>query len=441
MKEKEYYMNNKNYKNNIHICICIYIFIAILFSTIGYSAMNSIVSFTGNVALRVGENIRITDVVKSSSVNNALSTYEDFSKNTLSLGTVMPAGSTITYKFTIKNSSSNDYILKSLTTTGTNAKATQTTSLTITNQTSTSILSSGRIKKSTTSTYIITLTNNTTNSITDQRLLTFNFSPIYKITYNLDKGTNDSSNPVEYFTGESITLVDPTSSWYEFIGWTGSNGSTPIKKLSVDTSKGGDLAFSANFEYPTFENGESFNANIKSLTGGSSGENDLIIAINIINSLPSNFTSSTPYVDVSVNKNGKILAYYLDNQIYIYSQATNMYLNNDSSLMFHELTSLTSIDLSKFDTSRVTNMNAMFHALKKLTSLDVSSFDTKNVTNFEGMFWACFKLTSLDLSNFNTSKATTMSKMFCDCQNLESLTLGNKFLTTKVTDMYAMFLQ
>ena len=55
------------------------------------------------------------------------------------------------------------------------------------------------------------------------------------------------------------------------------------------------------------------------------------------------------------------------------------------------------------------------------------------------MFYGCSGLTSLNLSNFNTSKVTDMSGMFQNCANLESLDLSN-FDTSKVTDMSNMFL-
>ena len=101
MKKKKYlnkYSRENNYKKftTLTYMTC---FIMGLFTTIGYSAMNSAVNISGDVALRVAGDIRITGVSKSSSTNNALSTYANFSKNTLALGTSMPANSTITYSF------------------------------------------------------------------------------------------------------------------------------------------------------------------------------------------------------------------------------------------------------------------------------------------------------------------------------------------------------
>ena len=109
----------------------------------------------------------------------------------------------------------------------------------------------------------------------------------------------------------------------------------------------------------------------------------------------------------------------------------------DMSNMFNECNSLTSLDVSNFDTSKVTNMDNMFYFCSGLTSLDVSSFDTSNVTNMSGMFSYCSNLT-LDLSNFKTSNVTDMSNMFSGCMELTLLDLSN-FDTAKVTNMTHMF--
>ena len=47
--------------------------------------------------------------------------------------------------------------------------------------------------------------------------------------------------------------------------------------------------------------------------------------------------------------------------------------------MFSSCSSLTSLDLSNFDTSQVTNMGGMFDLSTSLTSLDLSSFDFSQV--------------------------------------------------------------
>ena len=109
----------------------------------------------------------------------------------------------------------------------------------------------------------------------------------------------------------------------------------------------------------------------------------------------------------------------------------------NATYMFNS-TGLTSLDVSNFDTSKVTNMERMFSANMNLTSLDVSNFNTSNVTTMKNMFSACSGLTSLDVSNFDTSKVTDMYQMFYSCNKLTSLNVSS-FNTSNVTNMRQMF--
>ena len=111
---------------------------------------------------------------------------------------------------------------------------------------------------------------------------------------------------------------------------------------------------------------------------------------------------------------------------------------NIPAISFDDCSSLTSLNLSNFDTSAVTSMYIMFNGCTSLTSLDLSNFDTSAVTSMESMFGDCTRLTSLDLSSFNTSAVTDMARMFNGCSSLTTLDLSN-FDTSAVTNMTAMF--
>ena len=114
------------------------------------------------------------------------------------------------------------------------------------------------------------------------------------------------------------------------------------------------------------------------------------------------------------------------------SKMTNMYQ------MFDGCGGLTTLDVSSFNTSKVTNMYQMFNCCSGLISLDVSSFDTSNVNYFDRVFNSCSSLTSLNLSNFNTSNVVSMGWTFEACFGLTSLDISS-FNTSKVTDMGGMF--
>ena len=133
-----------------------------------------------------------------------------------------------------------------------------------------------------------------------------------------------------------------------------------------------------------------------------------------------------------------------DNTAYYYAEPEKVYLNRDSSKMFYsepyvqKIRNVLEIDLSNFDTSKVTNMSNMFLGMSNLTSLNLSNFDTSQVTNMAGMFFNILLLTTLDFSSFNTSKVTSMSNMFNNMPSLTTLDLSS-FDTSNVTDMRYMF--
>ena len=133
-----------------------------------------------------------------------------------------------------------------------------------------------------------------------------------------------------------------------------------------------------------------------------------------------------------------------DKTAYYYAEPEKVYLNTDSSNMFlsrfgeQEIKNILEVDLSTFDTSKVTNMASMFNAMPKLTSLNLSNFDTSKVTNMSYMFSAIRNLITLNLSNFDTSKVTNMQYMFAGMHNVTTLNLSN-FDTSKVTNMQYMF--
>ena len=127
-----------------------------------------------------------------------------------------------------------------------------------------------------------------------------------------------------------------------------------------------------------------------------------------------------------------------DKTAYYYSEPERVYLNEDMNSMFRNMSSLTSLNLSNFDTSKVTNMSYMFFNTSSFTLLNLSNFDTSQVMNMDSIFRGMTNLTTIDLSNFDTSSVTDMSSMFADMHNLTTLNLSN-FNTSKVKYMNRMF--
>lgn len=117
----------------------------------------------------------------------------------------------------------------------------------------------------------------------------------------------------------------------------------------------------------------------------------------------------------------------------------------DTWNMFIDCTSLRSIgDVSNWDTSKVDEMDNMFSNCTSLTSIPgIGNWNVGNVTNMRGMFWHCTALTSLDVSNWDTSKVTDMYCMFCQSDYGQTTTLTeldvSKWDVSNVTTMAWMF--
>ncbi len=101
------------------------------------------------------------------------------------------------------------------------------------------------------------------------------------------------------------------------------------------------------------------------------------------------------------------------------------------SYMFAHCNNLTEITgVGKLVKDSATSLTSMFHSCSSLTALDLSNYETKNVTNMSSMFNSCSKLQTLNISGFNATSATNVSSMFTNCRNLTTLTLGTNFGTS-----------
>ena len=101
------------------------------------------------------------------------------------------------------------------------------------------------------------------------KIFTANWSAVaYTITYELNGGTLAEANPDGYnFASETFTLNEPTKEGYTFIGWTGSNGDTPEKPLSIVQGSKTDLNYTANWSINSYRLDLVKGTGINSVTG------------------------------------------------------------------------------------------------------------------------------------------------------------------------------
>ena len=99
---------------------------------------------------------------------------------------------------------------------------------------------------------------------------------------------------------------------------------------------------------------------------------------------------------------------------------------------------LRSLDLSNWDTSRMTDANSMFRDCSSLLSIDVNNWNTQALTSTANMLENCSSLQRLDLSNWDTQALSSVYVMFAGCTSLQSLDLSN-WNTKALASMRAMF--
>jgi surface protein len=156
----------------------------------------------------------------------------------------------------------------------------------------------------------------------------------------------------------------------------------------------------------------------------------------------------TSYQEYAVG-DGNTLTFYYDTNGYkkakngadlyigrVYSECEWTYVNNyqhivfDSSFANNVIAGAWYIDFScpnletitgleNVKTANITQMSSMFSGLSKLQTLDLSSFDTRKVTNMDHMFHNCSSLTTIIVgANWSTANVTSSTQMFYNCTSL-----------------------
>ena len=112
----------------------------------------------------------------------------------------------------------------------------------------------------------------------------------------------------------------------------------------------------------------------------------------------------------------------------------------DVSYMFNGDEKLTSLDLTNFNPSGATSFFGMFSGCSKLTSVgDLSQWTGSNATTVAYMFDQDSSLSKLNLSKFNPSQATNFSSMFSNCKALQDLSSVNSWHIGEATAIDYMF--
>ncbi len=107
----------------------------------------------------------------------------------------------------------------------------------------------------------------------------------------------------------------------------------------------------------------------------------------------------------------------------------------NASYMCGNSSSLNTLKMNGWSVSGITTMSNMFSGCTNLSILEMNDLDTSHVTNMENCFFSCSNLTSLDLSSFDTSSVSSFYQMFVYCSSLTHINFGTKFNMGKCTNL------
>ena len=177
-------------------------------------------------------------------------------------------------------------------------------------------------------------------------------------------------------TTDTGTYKEPTKTNYVFTEWNtepDGSGTSILYESQIANLSDANVTLYAQYRglTATFTTGQLFNAAIKQASGSSGA------TYSTTNSNITNFTKYTGTVTqqllndatiVSINDSETDIYIWFDNgTIYYYTIANNIYFNPTSTYMFYNLTNLTTLDLSKFNLSKVTSSSSIF---SRMTNLD-----------------------------------------------------------------------
>lgn len=107
--------------------------------------------------------------------------------------------------------------------------------------------------------------------------------------------------------------------------------------------------------------------------------------------------------------------------LYYFTEGEKIELSQYCNQMFSGMSNLKELDLSSFDTSKVTSFYQMFMGASSIKRLDLSGFKTSKISVMADMFKGMSSLEELDLSNFDMSRVEQVGTMFAEDVKLKTI--------------------
>lgn len=112
----------------------------------------------------------------------------------------------------------------------------------------------------------------------------------------------------------------------------------------------------------------------------------------------------------------------------------------DMGWMFWGCTGITNLDLSRWSTASLTNNTNAFYQCSAIQTLKLpANFVKSSMTTIGQMFWECRSITTIDSSDWDTSKLNNLTGLFYNCESLQKVVGIESWNTSSVTEMVDTF--
>ena len=371
---------NRNIKDKTNLMLFLLMCVFTLTLTVGYSAINSELTVSGEASFRIMEGTRITNVSLYETTNNGIESYKNkFSSDSITLGVdLKELESTITYKVEVTNFGTVASVINSIETT---SNSNQSSEVELIGYNKSSFIYPGDVKEI----YIKVKYKNNISTLPETTSVNLIIDFEYVVPEStLAQGSDGSATTTFYNSGP---IQKGEVEGIEFL---------PNLTIGEDAIGYWDASYKKDNSVIAWYTDEDEN-NLYELYIGGNGK------VYAYSDTRYQFTGFTKMESIEFN------------DIFDTSNAINM------TAMFINCSSLTSLDLSNFNTSNVTSMSRMFYSCSNISSLDISNFNTVNVTSMYYMFNDCKLLTSLDLKSFILKSGVDLSYMFRNCSRITNL--------------------
>ena len=98
---------------------------------------------------------------------------------------------------------------------------------------------------------------------------------------------------------------------------------------------------------------------------------------------------------------------------------------NSSKSLFENISKLKNINLTSFDTSKITSMDSMFSGCTTLENITLDGIDTRKLNSMNYMFKNCDNLEEINMSPINAQNVKNMSAIFDGCKKLNSINISS----------------